>query len=139
MESALSEIVKDKIHKEGSISFHDFMEMALYYPELGYYTSTPDKIGKQGDFYTSPYVTNVFGQVIAKQFEEMWHLTGKNDFTIVEYGAGMGSLCIDILDQLKNNSAFYKKLTYCIIEKSDAMRLKEQNAIGKASIHEKVY
>ena len=138
MESPLSQIVKDKIHKEGPVSFHDFMEMALYYPELGYYTSAPDKIGKQGDFYTSPYVTNVFGQVIAKQLEEMWQLTGKNDFTIVEYGAGMGSLCIDILGQLKNNTAFYKKLTYCIIEKSEAMRLKEQNTVNKTSMNKRV-
>ena len=101
METTLSEIIKNKIREQGPISFHDFMEMALYYPELGYYTSTPDKIGKHGDYYTSPYLTNVFGNVIAKQLEEMWLLTGKKDFTVVEYGAGMGSLCNDILDQLK--------------------------------------
>lgn len=139
MESPLSEIVKNKIYEEGAISFRDFMEIALYYPELGYYTSATDKIGKQGDFYTSPYLTNVFGHVIAKQLEEMWQLTGKNDFTIVEYGAGMGSLCIDILGQLKNNAAFYKKLKYCIIEKSEAMRVKEQRAIAEAQTIEKVY
>lgn len=114
------------------------MELALYYPELGYYTSSTDKIGKQGDFYTSPYLTNFFGHVIAKQLEEMWQLTGKNDFTIVEYGAGMGSLCIDVLDQLKNNAAFYKTLKYCIIEKSESMRLKEQNAVANSDASEKV-
>ena len=139
MESPLAEIVKNKIHNEGLISFHDFMEIALYYPGLGYYSSLPDKIGKQGDFYTSPYLTNVFGHIIAKQLEEMWELTGKTDFTIVEYGAGMGSLCLDILDQLKNNEAFYKKLKYCIIEKSETMRSKEQSAINKTAINEKVY
>ena len=84
-------------------------------------------------------MTDVFGHVIAKQLEEMWQLTGKTDFTIVEFGAGMGSLCIDILGQLKNNKAFYKKLKYCIIEKSDAMRLKEQEAIHRTSIAEKVH
>ena len=114
------------------------MEMALYYPELGYYTSASDKIGKEGDFYTSPYLTNIFGQVIARQLEEMWHLTGKKDFTIVEYGAGMGSLCVDILEQLKQNLAFYKQLRYCIIEKSAAMRLKEQTAIAGSSVSGKV-
>jgi len=139
MESSLAEVVKNKIQKEGAISFRDFMEMALYYPQLGYYSSVSDKIGKDGDFYTSPYMTDVFGHVIAKQLEEMWQLAGKTDFAIVEYGAGMGSLCIDILKQLKNNKAFYKKLKYCIIEKSEAMRLKEQDAINKNSISEKVY
>ena len=138
METTLSEIIKNKIRDDGPISFHDFMEIALYYPCLGYYTSSPDKIGKHGDFYTSPYFTNVFGNVIAKQLEEMWLLTGKKDFTIVEYGAGMGSLCVDILHQLKHSKEFYKKLRYCIIEKSEAMREKEKKIIDRDFIKEKI-
>src|SRR6478735_9213959 len=138
METTLSEIIKNKILEQGPISFHDFMEMALYYPGLGYYTSSPDKIGKHGDYYTSPYLTNVFGNVIAKQLEEMWLLTGKKDFTIVEYGAGLGSLCNDILDQLKQNKEFFKNLKYCIIEKSGAMRQKEKMIIGHDLINEKI-
>jgi SAM-dependent MidA family methyltransferase len=138
MKTTLAEIIKNKIREQGPISFHDFMEMALYYPELGYYTSTPDKIGKHGDYYTSPYLTNVFGNIIAKQLEEMWLLTGKKDFTVVEYGAGMGSLCNDILDQLKQNEDFFKKLRYCIIEKSEAMRQKEKKVIGHDLINDKI-
>ena len=139
METDLSEIIKDKIQKHGPISFHDFMEMALYHPGLGYYTSATDKIGKQGDYYTTPYFTNIFGNVIAKQLEEMWCLTGKKDFTIVEYGAGMGSLCADILNQLAHNKEFYKKLKYCIIERSDAMRQKEQQLIRDELVNKKVH
>lgn len=138
METSLSEIIKKKINEEGPISFHDFMETALYYPSLGYYTSSTDKIGKQGDYYTSPYLTTVFGNVLAKQLEEMWLLTGKKDFTIVEYGAGMGSLCADILGQLKHNKEFFKKLNYCIIEKSEAMRLKEKKMIAPELTNEKI-
>jgi len=138
MEMPLSDIIKNKILEQGPISFHDFMEMALYYPGLGYYTSSPDKIGKQGDYYTSPYFTNVFGNVIARQLEEMWRLTSKQDFTIVEYGAGMGSLCVDILQQLKHSKEFYKKLKYCIIEKSETMRQKEKKIIDSDLINEKI-
>ena len=138
MQLSLSEIIQGRILKEGLISFRDFMEMALYYPALGYYSSAADKIGKEGDFYTFPYLTNAFGHVIAKQLEEMWQLTGKNDFTIVEYGAGPGALCIDILDQLKSNYEFYEKLNYCIIEKSEAMRSKEKTAIANLEINKKV-
>ena len=42
---SLSEIIIQRIKDEGPISFHDFMEMALYYPGLGYYTSAQNKIG----------------------------------------------------------------------------------------------
>ena len=138
METSLTDIIKNKIKKHGPISFHDFMEMALYYLELGYYTSSPDKIGKRGDYYTSPYFSDVFGNVIAKQLEEMWLLTGKKDFTIVEYGAGMGSLCIDILNELKLNKALFESIKYCIIEKSEAMRLKQKKIIDHNLLTEKI-
>ena len=138
METPLSDIIKNRILEQGPISFHDFMEMALYYPDLGYYSSTPDKIGKHGDYYTSPYFTNVFGNVLAKQLEEMWLLTGKKNFTIVEYGAGMGSLCIDILRRLKHSKKLYENLNYCIIEKSEAMRQNEKKIIGPDLINEKI-
>jgi SAM-dependent MidA family methyltransferase len=138
VEITLSEIIKTKIQEHGPLSFYDFMEMALYYPGLGYYTSASDKIGKRGDYYTSPYLTNIFGNVIAKQLEEMWLLTGKKDFTVVEYGAGMGSLCNDILKQLKQNKELYENIKYCIIEKSEAMRQKEKKLIGDDLVNDKI-
>ena len=133
METTLEEIIIQRIHHEGPISFHDFMEMSLYYPRLGYYTSASSKIGKSGDYFTSPHLTPVFGALIAKQLEEMWRILGKKEFKIVEYGAGTGFLCHDILDHLKKNDAFYDQLSYCIIEKSEEMMKKE-----KAHLHEKV-
>ncbi|RTY89810.1 class I SAM-dependent methyltransferase [Flavobacterium sp. GT3R68] len=129
----LSDIIIEKIKKEGPISFQAFMEMALYYPELGYYASTKDKIGKNGDFYTSSNLTSAFGAMIGKQIEEMWNLMNQIPFTIVEYGAGTGALCHDILVYLENNQKLYVNLKYCIIEKSRAMCEKE-----KAHLHEKV-
>jgi SAM-dependent MidA family methyltransferase len=122
----LTDIIVNKIRNEGPISFYEFMEMALYYPLMGYYTSCDDKIGIQGDYYTSPVLSSLFGQMLGRQLEEMWHLLGKRSFTIVEYGAGTGLLCKHILDYLRNNKAFYNKLVYCIIEKSEAMRKKQE-------------
>jgi SAM-dependent MidA family methyltransferase len=129
----LAEIIVEKIKREGPVSFHDFMEMSLYYPESGYYTSINDKIGKNGDFYTSSSLTSIFGVMIGKQIEEMWEIAGMEPFTIIEYGAGTGLLCHDILEYLKNNIKLYDELNYCIIEKSPVMREKE-----KAHLHEKV-
>jgi SAM-dependent MidA family methyltransferase len=118
----LTEIIIERIKKEGPLSFRDFMEMALYYPELGYYTSMDSKIGADGDFYTSANLSASFGAMIARQIEEMWQLLDKKPFKIVEYGAGTGLLCHDILDYLKKNKALYDDLCYCIIEKSASMR-----------------
>lgn len=129
----LRDIIIEKIKSEGPISFHDYMEMCLYYPGAGYYTSTKEKIGRGGDFFTSSSLTPSFGAMIARQLEEMWVNTGKNEFTILEYGAGTGWLCHDIIDSLKKNPGFYEKLQYIIIEKSASMR-----EIEKAHLHEKV-
>lgn len=121
----LSDIIIQRIKENGPISFRDFMEMALYYPSQGYYTSPGDKIGATGDFYTSSSITSLYGEMLARQIEEMWRYMGEQVFTIVEYGAGTGMLCRDILATLKNNKPFYDQLQYCIIEKSPAMRQKQ--------------
>ena len=73
----LRDIIIDRIKTDSAITFHDFMEMALYFPELGYYSSSEEKIGKHGDFYTSPCLTPAFGAVIGKQLEEMWSILGE--------------------------------------------------------------
>ncbi len=129
----MSEIIIQKIKEEGPISFHDFMDMALYYPSLGYYNSEQNKIGKQGDYYTSPVLSSLFGQMIGNQMEEMWCMLNKKPFTIIEYGAGTGALCQDILSCLENNPDLYDQLNYCIIEKSKMMQQHE-----KILFHEKV-
>ena len=125
----LTSIIVERIRKEGPISFHDFMEMALYYPALGYYTSESTKIGKQGDYFTCPQMTPVIGMVLGKQLAEMWRQSGEKYFTIVEYGAGEGYLCYDILQYLQKTSKHYDRLRYCIIEKSGAMRYKQQTRL----------
>ena len=133
---SLSEIIIRKIKTDGPISFHDFMEMALYYPELGYYNVVAEKIGRSGDFYTSPCLTPVFGALIAKQLEEMWQVLSEQPFTIVEYGAGTGTLCHDILHALSSNNKLYEQLSYCIIEKSPELRNKQkQHLPPKVSWH----
>lgn len=122
----LSEIIIQKICTEGVISFHDFMEMALYYPGLGYYTSAKGRIGTNGDYYTSSCLTCAFGAMIGRQLAEMWNILGERTFAIIEYGAGNGALCNDILQYLENHPEFYENLTYYIIEKSPVMRRKEK-------------
>lgn len=130
---SLQEVIIQKIKTEGPISFHDFMGMALYYPKLGYYNTYKDKIGPDGDYYTSPNLTPLFGTLIGVQLEEMWKNLGENPFTVVELGAGTGLLCHDILDYLKTNEKLYHSLNYYIVEQSPAMREKE-----RAHLYEKI-
>jgi SAM-dependent MidA family methyltransferase len=123
----LKDFIIKKIKEEGPITFETFMDMALYYPELGYYSSPRTAIGREGDFYTSPHLHPIFGAMLAKQLMEMWMIMGQpKPFIAVEMGAGVGYLCKDLLDYLHNHSEktvvsnskddFLRALRYVIVE-----------------------
>lgn len=106
-----------RIEAEGGIPFSDFMGEALYHPEFGYYTAPRQRIGKEGDFFTSSSVHSLFGRLIARQLEQMWQLLGQGNFVIAEQGAGEGHLCLDILDALEEEfPEFYRQVSYRIVE-----------------------
>ncbi len=93
--SAESE-VRRRIQKRGKITFAEFMEIALYWPQGGYYTGR-EPVGAQGDYYTSPAVHPAFGALMAVQLFQMWRELGSpSPFTVLEPGAGNGLLCRDI-------------------------------------------
>ncbi|MDM7274404.1 class I SAM-dependent methyltransferase [Sulfurihydrogenibium azorense] len=116
----LIDIVFNDIKKRGGISFKDFMDYALYYPSLGYYTCDKEKIGGYGDFFTSSELDPVFGQLLAKQFNEIYlnYFKGKK-IKLVELGSGKGVLALDILNEIKTNyPEFYENLEFISVEKS---------------------
>lgn len=90
--------VRRKVAAEGRITFAQFMEIALYHPEGGYYT-TRKAIGAKGDYFTSPAAHPAFGALLVLQMERMWNLLGRPDaFHIVEMGAGDCLMARDLLD-----------------------------------------
>jgi len=75
------------------------MKLALYHPQWGYYTApdAPTRIGRRGDYFTSVSVGKVFGELLARQFAEMWKVMGKPaEFTLLELGAHRGELAADV-------------------------------------------
>ena len=113
----LKNIIKEMIERGGPITFADFMEAALYYPDLGYYTGSKVKIGKEGDFYTAANVSDLFGATIAGRLLAILIDLRVSNTNIIEIGAGTGQLAFDILSELRNEDMF-EKLTYFIVEKS---------------------
>jgi SAM-dependent MidA family methyltransferase len=116
--SSLVAFIRDYIRRHGPVPFPWFMEQALYHPELGYYTSTRRRIGREGDFYTNVSVSHLFGQLLTSQLIEMWKLLGKPcHFTIVEEGAEDGQLALDILLAIKEESSeAAAAIRYTIVE-----------------------
>ena len=131
MTTNISEYLKQLIKANGKITFARYMDIALYHPEFGYYCTDIPKIGKDGDYYTSPDVHPFMGQVLGTQLIKMWEILGKETFYIVEMGAGKGVMALDILKYIKENAQmFYERLTYIIIEKSNTFRADQMKLLS---------
>lgn len=126
----LLQLILEKIRKTGPITFRDFMELALYHTEYGYYTSKEQKIGRGGDFYTSAHVSHLFGHTLGHQIAEMGDLLGWDELVIIEYGAGEGYLAKDILDILQQLAPKEgEALSYFICERSQYHREQQQKRL----------
>jgi SAM-dependent MidA family methyltransferase len=80
----------------GPVGFDAFMRDALY-GERGFYTCG-GSAGRRGDFITSPEVGPLFGAVVARALDGWWRELGEPaDFTVIEVGAGRGTLARSIL------------------------------------------
>ena len=121
-ENPLESLIAEEARRTGPITFARFMDLALYHPTLGYYSSGPDPIGADGDFYTSPGAHPAFGALLAIQLADMWDKLGNpTPFYAVELGAGSGLLASDILEFAPRLSpAFSDALIYVTIDRRPA-------------------
>jgi SAM-dependent MidA family methyltransferase len=126
--SALLDHLRARIRSEGPLSFHDFMEEALYHPDYGYYCSTRNPIGREGDFYTSSDLDPVFGKLLAQKFAEMAETIGvaPHEFSIVELGAGRGLLARELLKHCS--------FPYLILERSAAMQARQRENLQGTNV-----
>jgi len=115
--------MRARLEREGRMTFRDFMEMALYHPRHGYYRSPREKMGRAGDFLTSPEVHPLFGHMVGRQLAEMWEVMGSPArFDLLEMGAGNGLLARDLLRWAQRlHPAFFEAMTYRIAETSSAL------------------
>src|SRR5499426_3906303 len=94
--SAVDQEIRALIQKHGRITFAQFMQACLYSPHGGFYSSRGNRISTH--FGTSPTIHPVFGALIARQLEQMWHLLGDPPvFHVIEVGSGDGALAQSIV------------------------------------------
>jgi len=120
----LENIISQSINENGKpIGFDVFMNFALYNPELGYYRSSSNIFGYQGDFITAPETSDLFGYSVAKQCAQIIH--GSDD--ILEFGAGTGVLATQVLFELSRLKSLPKK--YYIMELSGQLKQQQKKTI----------
>jgi SAM-dependent MidA family methyltransferase len=121
--TSLKQRLIEQIRAGGPMPFEDFMAIALYDPDGGFFTSKSLRSVKGGDFLTSPEVSPLFGETLAKFADQELSLivppasgasVGRKvpqpersegwgrGACLVEVGAGSGSLLKPVLATLES-------------------------------------
>lgn len=124
------EKIKELIAQEGPVSLEHYMSLCL-----SYYYATRDPLGREGDFITSPEITQVFGEVIGAWFAQDWLYNGNQQpIHWIELGPGRGTLTSDILRVFKKVPHFWDNLTIHLVETSPVLRGKQQKTLKDYSV-----
>ena len=100
------------------LSFRDFMESALYDPELGYYSVRE----KAADFYTAPELHGAFGAVLADRMAlllgRVASLRPAGPLFLVEAGCGDGTLSCQVARRLREKyPALASRFSFVLVER----------------------
>ncbi len=129
--------IKNEIKASGPIPFVRFMELALYEPCHGYYMragSAEERIGWNGDYYTSSDLHPIFARAVAHQAKQIDELLGHPDpFTLVEMGPGRGLFARHFLEaSTELSGSFADRLRYVLVERSPALRNTQQATLASS-------
>jgi len=123
-------LILEQVREHGPLTFAEFMDLALYHPQVGYYARATRRSGRAGDFYTSVDVGPLFGELLAEQFSEMGRFVA--GFDLVEAGAGDGRLSRDVLDALETAAPdLYARVRLHLVERSAAAREAQRDTLGR--------
>ena len=122
-----------RIADRGRITFAEFMDIALYHPTDGYYSSSSrPSVGASGDFFTSSAAHPAFGALLSVQAERVWDILGRpRPFHVVEMGAGDGLMARDFVRYARALSpGFVDALAYVALDRGGAL-----NQVQTAPFH----
>ncbi|KAI8533856.1 hypothetical protein RHMOL_Rhmol10G0042100 [Rhododendron molle] len=106
----------------GPISVAEYMEEVLTNPKAGFYINR-DVFGAEGDFITSPEVSQMFGEMIGVWAMSLWEQMGRpNRVNLVELGPGRGTLMADLLRGASKFKNFTESLNVHMVECSPTLQ-----------------
>ncbi len=120
------------ITSKNPVPVDEFIEKILYKPKIGYYSSK-DPFGNNGDFITSPTISNLFSEIVAIWLVSSWEKMGKpKKFNFIELGPGDGSLTKVFINTLKKFPEINKSIKIYLYEKSNFLKeLQKKNIDNK--------
>ena len=120
--STLDARLRERIKREGAISFRDWMAAALYDSQAGYYCRTDrTRWGREGDYRTSPERSTLFAATFAHYFARLYgNLERPTQWTIVEAGAGDGRFASGVLQTFQRSFPVVFAATSYVIDEASS-------------------
>jgi SAM-dependent MidA family methyltransferase len=116
---SLSERLRQRIQREGPISFCSWMNAALYDETEGYYCRAGQRWGRAGDYRTSPERSVLFAATFARYFVKLYReVDSPPEWFLVELGAGAGDFAENVLDTLQLRAPDVFAVTKYVIDES---------------------
>lgn len=122
------------------MSFPVYHSMALTDPKHGYYMNS-NVFNKAGDFVTAPEISTLFGDIVGlwvTHFLETVNVTPQKRKTLIEFGAGTGTLMAGILNILAQ-FGHLQNLDIIIVEASPFLTKLQQKKINDVFAKRHVY
>ena len=126
--------LRERIAREGAITFREWMAAALYDGREGYYArGGRERWGRAGDYRTSAERGPLFAAAFARYFAALHEASGApRGWAILEAGAGRGDFARGVLETLRRrHPALFSALRYHVDEASaDARERTREHLAG---------
>ena len=133
--SALADVLKARIARDGPISIAAYMQECLLNPRHGYY-ATRDPFGTAGDFVTAPEISQMFGEIIGLFLAQVWMDQERPaPFVLAELGPGRGTLMTDALRAMRAVPGLVEAAEIHLIEASPVLRDTQTRTIPETLTH----
>ena len=121
--------------RQGLMSFREFMDLALHDPEHGAYGAGVLKVGRDGDFVTSPSMGRDFAALLAVQvcqwLDQLHAQRPDQILTLVEVGPGEGDLAADLITEIERLAPpWLALLRLALVERNPGMAERQRRRLA---------
>jgi SAM-dependent MidA family methyltransferase len=127
-------IIDEIVARGGEVPFDAYMELALYHPRNGYYSSKKPRYGRDGDFLTAPTASEWYARVLTRLLTSIGAEAGS--VRLIDVASGDGAVIGGVLEALGPNAV--EVLAEVVsVERSPAMRDRQSAGLPTTSVEVK--